>query len=594
MAAVPAPYLQKALEGADAYPAEAEPQTAGITTAILLAYAESRGGRAAVERMLELSGLLGRESELRDESTWWTLLQKHALMHALTHVLDDPQATRRAGSFALEAGVGTPLKAALRAFGSPELAYANVARSNHKFSRNSRMEVLVVGNGYATLSYRQVVDVRNTKVDCLYNQGLLAVLPQLFGLAPARVTHSQCALDGGDACVYDVRWERRSRVARWSPTVTVAGALAGAAGAAATFVPVAAPAGALALGGAAAWAGSSVIASRRRRADLEAELDTRVRSADSLRTSLRQLAGELDTDTLMNLIADGARKAVSADAAALLLEEEGTLMVQRASGLGAKAQRALEAWLASIPASADGVQLVDDTATVPLLAPVLDGPPPLTSLCSAPLPPAAGQRGMLVALSRTSHTFLPQDVDWIEAYAAQAAVALSNARLYARQQEMARRDELTALGNRRAFDEALDAEILRFTRAQREFSVALLDLDSFKAVNDSDGHAAGDRLLCDVARSLEGEGRATDAVFRLGGDEFAVVMTDTGTDEARRALTRTATAAAACDRRVGASVGIATCPADGLVKDDLLRVADARLYEAKPPRRGGRAPDDRQ
>ncbi len=164
-------------------------------------------------------------------------------------------------------------------------------------------------------------------------------------------------------------------------------------------------------------------------------------------------------------------------------------------------------------------------------------------------------------------------------------MALSNARLHAQQLEMTQRDELTALGNRRAFEEALDAEVLRFTRGQREFSVALLELDGFKVVNDRDGHAAGDQLLREVARALATAGRATDAVFRLGGDEFAVVMSETGTDHARGALLRTASAAAACDRRVGASVGIATCPGDGLVKDDLLRVADARLNEAKPPRR---------
>ena len=237
MAAVPAPYLRKALEGAEDYPAEAEPQTAGITTAILLSYVESRGGRAAVQRVLELSGLLGRESELRDESTWWTYIQKQALMEAVTHVLEDPQATRRAGAYALETGVGSTLKAALRAFGSPELAYTNVARSNHKFSRNSRMDVLMVGNGYATLSHHQVVDVRNTKVDCLYNQGLLGVLPELFGLPPARVTHTQCALDGADSCIYDVRWEQRSRMVRWSPSVTAAGVLVGGAGAATALAP---------------------------------------------------------------------------------------------------------------------------------------------------------------------------------------------------------------------------------------------------------------------------------------------------------------------------------------------------------------------
>ena len=274
MAAVPAPYLRKALEGAEAYPAEAEPQTAGITTAILLSYVESRGGRAAVQRVLELSGLLGRESELRDESTWWTYIQKQALMEAVTHVLEDPQATRRAGAYALETGVGSTLKAALRAFGSPELAYTNMARSNQKLSRNSRMEVLMVGNGYATLSHHQVVDVRNTKVDCLYNQGLLGVLPELFGLAPARVTHTQCALDGADSCIYDVRWERRSRMVRWSPTVTAAGVLIGGAGAATALAPASVSGAALALAGAAAWAGSATAAARRRLTDLESELDT--------------------------------------------------------------------------------------------------------------------------------------------------------------------------------------------------------------------------------------------------------------------------------------------------------------------------------
>ncbi len=150
---------------------------------------------------------------------------------------------------------------------------------------------------------------------------------------------------------------------------------------------------------------------------------------------------------------------------------------------------------------------------------------------------------------------------------------------------MSRRDELTGLGNRRAFEEALDSEVLRFTRAQREFSVALLDLDRFRVVNEGAGQAAGDRLLREVARALATSSRATDSVFRLGGDEFAVVLPDTGTADAAGALTRTASAAAACDRRVGASVGIATCPANGLVKDDLLRVAGARLHEAKPPRR---------
>ena len=585
MATIPAPYLKQALDGAQDHPAETEQQTSGITTAIVLSYVEQRGGRAAVERVLELAGLLGRESELRDESTWWTFVQKQALIHAAADVLDDPQVTRRAGEHALDAGVGDVLKAALRAFGSPELVYANLARANHKFNRHSRMEVSALGDGFATAVFRHVVDVRPTRLDCLLNVGILSCGPALFGLAPARVTHPECVLDGGAACVYEIRWDERGRIARWSPTAAVAGGLAGGAGLATSLLPLTAGGAALALAGAIGWSATTAVVNRRRRDDLQAELGSRMRSADSLRRSLRMLSGELDLEALLSLVTDGGRRALNADAFALLLEEEGSMVVKRAGALDADSQRALEDWLDERPVNREAVQIVDDVTSVPELAPLLEAKSALSSLCCAPLPGVSGPAGVLVALARSGDTFLPQDLDWIEAYGAQAGVAVSNARLYGVQQQMARRDELTALGNRRAFDEALAGEVLRFTRHQVPFSVALLDLDGFKNVNDSDGHAAGDDLLRAVARALELMGRATDSVFRLGGDEFAVLMSGTDTDEARAALTRTATAAAACDLRVGVSVGIASCPSDGLLCDDLLRTADARLYEAKPPRR---------
>jgi diguanylate cyclase (GGDEF)-like protein len=592
MAAVPAPYLQKALEGSERHPAEAEPQTSGITTAIVLSYVESRGGRIAVERTLELAGLLGREGDLRDESTWWTFIEKQALIHAAADVLDDPQVTRRAGEHALDAGVGDGLKAALRAFGSPELLYANVARSNHKFARHSRMEVTALGDGHATIEFEHVVDVRPTRLDCLFNVGLLTCGPTLFGLTPARVSHPHCVLDGADACVYEVRWDRRGKVARWSPTATVAGTAAAAVGAAVSLLPLALVGAAAGLVGAAGWAGSATLANRRRRKDLEAELQTRMRSADSLRRSLRMLSSELDLESLLSTVTDRGRRALNADAFALLLEEEGSMVVKRAGALSAGSQQSLEEWLDERPVNREAVQIIDDLNAVDELAPLLAAATPLASLCSAPMPGVSGPAGVLVALSRNPNTFMAQDLDWIEAYAAQAGVALSNARLYGAQEDMARRDELTALGNRRAFEQALDAEVVRFTRYETEFSVAVLDLDGFKVVNDSDGHGAGDDLLRAVARALEQMGRAPDQVFRLGGDEFAVVMANTSTEEARAALTRTAAAAAVCDGRVGVSVGIATCPADGRLKDDLLRTADARLYAAKPPRRGDRGPDE--
>ncbi len=172
------------------------------------------------------------------------------------------------------------------------------------------------------------------------------------------------------------------------------------------------------------------------------------------------LSGELNLEALLSVVADGGRRALQADAFALLLEEEGSMVVKRAGALEANSQRALEEWLDERPVNREAVQILDEVESVPELAPLLDAQSPLASLCTAPLTGVSGPAGVLVALARRPDTFLPQDLDWIEAYAAQSAVALGNARLYGAQQEMARRDELTSIGNRRAFDEALAAEVL--------------------------------------------------------------------------------------------------------------------------------------
>ena len=144
------------------------------------------------------------------------------------------------------------------------------------------------------------MDVRPTRLDCLFNVGVLSCGPRLFGIARARVTHTECVLDGADECVYEVRWDQRGRLARWSPTATFAGATAAAAGLATSVLPLAAGGAGIALAGALGWAGSAALVNSRRRADLEAELESRVRSADSLRRSLRMLSGELDLNALLS------------------------------------------------------------------------------------------------------------------------------------------------------------------------------------------------------------------------------------------------------------------------------------------------------
>jgi len=98
---------------------------------------------------------------------------------------------------------------------------------------------------------------------------------------------------------------------------------------------------------------------------------------------------------------------------------------------------------------------------------------------------------------------------------------------------LARHDSLTGLANRASFLERLDLELARHRRSQRPFSLAILDCDDFKSVNDTRGHVEGDRLLQLAAATIQGTLRKTDFACRLGGDEFAVLLPDTDLENAR-------------------------------------------------------------
>src|SRR4029077_7953216 len=104
-----------------------------------------------------------------------------------------------------------------------------------------------------------------------------------------------------------------------------------------------------------------------------------------------------------------------------------------------------------------------------------------------------------------------------------------------RLRHMADHDQLTGLINRRRFDEELKRELARAGRYAEHSAVLSLDIDNFKGINDSAGHAAGDAVLSHVARVLTERSRASDVVARLGGDEFAVLLSAVGAKDARTA-----------------------------------------------------------
>jgi diguanylate cyclase (GGDEF)-like protein len=152
---------------------------------------------------------------------------------------------------------------------------------------------------------------------------------------------------------------------------------------------------------------------------------------------------------------------------------------------------------------------------------------------------------------------------------------------------LARRDELTGVGNYRGLHERLAEEIARHRRHSREFALVLLDLDGFKAVNERFGHLEGDRLLAEIGVALSAEVRAEDSVFRQGGDEFAVIVPEATAEEveevAARLRARVSRRGFGTDatRPVSAATGFAMFPVDGDSAEGLLGFADGDLFAAK-------------
>jgi diguanylate cyclase (GGDEF)-like protein len=158
--------------------------------------------------------------------------------------------------------------------------------------------------------------------------------------------------------------------------------------------------------------------------------------------------------------------------------------------------------------------------------------------------------------------------------------------------EVARRlalvDEVTGLGNRRAFDEALTVEISRAARERVPLSVGLVDVDNLRRINDRYGHLEGDRCLADVARAMERSVRGSDRCFRWGGDEFVVVMAGTDRDAAGQVLARMAEAVGAACVRDGRGIELTWGAAElepGGNAEDLLAAADVALLERKTEKR---------
>jgi diguanylate cyclase (GGDEF)-like protein len=185
-------------------------------------------------------------------------------------------------------------------------------------------------------------------------------------------------------------------------------------------------------------------------------------------------------------------------------------------------------------------------------------------------------------------------VQLVSTLAGHAGTALHNVRRHHRAARLSVTDPLTGIGNLRHLTSTLTREVERATRFGHPLSVLMIDIDRFKDVNDTHGHARGDLVLTDLARRMTRSVRDIDTVARYGGEEFCVLLPETGLDGAavlaRRILATVATepfvAPAGPDLTLTVSIGVAAFPVHGRTGADVMRIADAALYAAK---RAGRA-----
>ncbi|HUH98935.1 MAG TPA: sensor domain-containing diguanylate cyclase [Anaerolineales bacterium] len=193
--------------------------------------------------------------------------------------------------------------------------------------------------------------------------------------------------------------------------------------------------------------------------------------------------------------------------------------------------------------------------------------------------------------------FSPSELRLLGLLADQAAVAISNASLHQMVSAQAYTDTVTGIHNRRALDDHLEQEVYNARRNGYSFAVIMMDLDGFKEVNDTYGHATGDQVLRVMSNYLAILLRSSDFLVRYGGDEFTLILSKTDPPAARLVMEKVLEKvkdfsfdAPNGDKiKLGLSAGIAFYPVHALTAADLLRASDDALYQAKKHNRGSYA-----
>lgn len=313
----------------------------------------------------------------------------------------------------------------------------------------------------------------------------------------------------------------------------------------------------------------------------------------------RSLASSFDLDTILRTILEHMERLIDADLWTMLMLDEATQELYYAIAAGGKEAtlrdlrvkvgEGVAGWVVEhgetliVPDSEDDPRLYGNNLT-----------PHLRSVIALPLRGRKGTQGAIEIFNPRADQLSDYTIAFLHILADHAAIAIENARDVARIQQLTITDDTTGLYNVRHLYDVLARELLRCSSEQAPVSLAFLDLDRFKQVNDVHGHLIGSELLSRVGQRLEELSRPHDLCFRYGGDEFVILMPETSAADAERQARALHHALMATRFRmksgielsVSASVGLATAPADGISIHSVIGVADARMYMVKTSGRG--------
>lgn len=236
-------------------------------------------------------------------------------------------------------------------------------------------------------------------------------------------------------------------------------------------------------------------------------------------------------------------------------------------------------------------EIVNNCHRDPRYKPVPGVPKDTRSMLVTPLIIGNELIGAITLTSSQNYIYTRKHLTLMSILASQAAVAISNARLFDKTAQMAITDGLTKVYNYRYIYEELERQVNRVKRSGGIFSLIIIDVDHFKDFNDMYGHLIGDEILQNLAEVLKSNVREKDVVGRYGGEEFAIILPDTSSMEAvniaeriRQTVEKTALSSSVSGKKlyITISAGVASYPDDALSVDDLVRKADsALLFGAK-------------